>query len=630
MANHFQADTGKKITTPREWLKVGAEVGTLVNKWAKRGDLIAMVGKDAGRGVAPALYDPKTAEIEVNTDIVFGETMAEDIGDMNDRDEQFEHPKAAGAILHEAMHARFTTWSLEDAAKTLSGSENRALHVLEESRIEGHGVRVFPENRSFLRACAMEIVIGDLTDESMAQLTQTRQAAHSAALTMGRVTAGVLDKADVASTEKVVMETLGADLVGKLKNIWTEFQGINDPTKDPQLEKMYRLAREWDRLVQEAAEENGEGGAESDPDNQGEGGDGSGSSSAGGSGQELTDEQKEALGDMIKAMMKDGAKVEIRARGEAADQKTTEEYKAAAEAASADEREQKENQDTASDVFNHASGPLSGRTRSRLVNTRRPTSEERVAAVQIGRQLDKAKYRDRIKVSSASVLPPGRLRTRAAVQGAALKSKGIMTQAEPWRRVQHKHVDDPNLTLGVMVDISGSMSGAMEPMSATAWIMSEALHRIQGTGAMVYYGDSVFPTLEPGEHLDQVRVYSASDGSEDFDRGFKALDGKLNLLHGRGARMLVVVSDGQYGAEGQSDAVVKWLQRCRKMGVAVLWIGYGHTQSGYWGNTRGAEFFCEETGASLVKPTGVLTDDALMIGRAAEQALTKAGSRNGD
>ena len=75
--------------------------------------------------------------------------------------------------------------------------------------------------------------------------------------------------------------------------------------------------------------------------------------------------------------------------------------------------------------------------------------------------------------------PPGGLRSRALVQGAALKSKGLLTQTEPWRRTQRKHTDNPQLKVGVMVDISGSMGMAMEPMAVTAWVLSEATKRVQ-------------------------------------------------------------------------------------------------------------------------------------------------------
>ena len=113
----------------------------------------------------------------------------------------------------------------------------------------------------------------------------------------------------------------------------------------------------------------------------------------------------------------------------------------------------------------------------------------------------------------------------------------------------------------------------MQPMASTAWIMSEAVRRVQGKCAMVYYGDDVFPTLRVGEHQQQVKVYTASDGTEKFDKAFRALNGSLNLLNSSGARLLVVVSDLYYtGWEG--ERTVYWMNRCREAGVAVVVVPF--------------------------------------------------------
>lgn len=249
-----------------------------------------------------------------------------------------------------------------------------------------------------------------------------------------------------------------------------------------------------------------------------------------------------------------------------------------------------------------------------------PTSEERVSAVKIAKALERAKYRDRVRIESGSVLPPGRVRSRVVVQGEAMRARGVTTPVEAFRRVQRKHTDDPNLTVGVMVDISGSMGSAMEAMASSAWILSEASRRVQGKTAMVYYGSGVFPTLKPGQHLDKVNVYTASDSTEKFDKAFQALNGSLNLLDGSGARLLVVVSDGHYTSDEHTKAQ-EWIRRCASSGVAVLWIGAGSYGS------MGEEYTSGMASASYVQLGGNATDASDAIGRMAEVALTSAGSR---
>jgi len=165
-----------------------------------------------------------------------------------------------------------------------------------------------------------------------------------------------------------------------------------------------------------------------------------------------------------------------------------------------------------------------------------------------------------------------------------------------------------------MVDISGSMHSAMEPMASTAWIMGEAVRRVQGKCAMVYYGDSVFPTLRAGEKPNEVKVYTAPDSTERFDKAFKAIDGSLNLLYGRGARLLVIVSDGLYTREETENAqtIVK---ECERNGVGVLWLPLVQRNM--------AEHICKNTQAVVLCGTFKPTEVATEIGKAAGKALEK-------
>jgi hypothetical protein len=161
------------------------------------------------------------------------------------------------------------------------------------------------------------------------------------------------------------------------------------------------------------------------------------------------------------------------------------------------------------------------------------------------------------------------------------------------------------------------MGDAMMPMATTAYVLSEATRRVQGKGAMVYYGNDVFPTLRKGEHLDKVRVFTAPDGTEKFDRAFRALNGELSLLNGDGARLLVIVSDGCYTREESAHAK-RWMKRCAEEGVAVVWLPFDHgyeakDKAGQHGTVLGGRF----------SPT----EAAVQIGKACADALTKAGQR---
>ncbi len=588
---HIKTRETRAQATPVEWLKVGAQIGRVASEWSSRGDLVAYVGPGAG-GPAPACFNPYLAEIEVNVDVAFGNGITPDkIGDLNERTVQFEWPKASGAIFHEALHAKYSRWSLVDAKRDLTDKEFHAINLLEETRIEAAGVKDMPGNRGFLRSCALEIVIADVADK-LSELTSTRAAAHLAGLTLARVDADVLEREDVEPIADLLDSFIGEELMTTLRSIWNRFQ-MHDMHYNSA--PLYELAKEWVKAVEDAAIERGEVSEEPTPEMQ-----------------QFIEELMDALGEAADAAA-------IGAQDELGDQQTSEEWAEIVTSKSKASKEAKENKDTANDIFAKGTGPEPySRTGSRLRERRQPTGPERAAAVKVATMLDKAKYRERSETDVKSVLPPGRLRTRAIVQNAALKSKGVMTQTEPWKRTVRKHTDDPTLTIGVMVDISGSMGYAMEPMAVTAWVMSEAAKRTQAKCAMVYYGSDVFPTLKPGQHLSEVNVYTAPDGTEKFNRAFKALDGSLNLLQGTGARLLVVVSDGHYTHEEQEHAK-KWLQRCQQQGVAVLWLPF----------ERGGQAAYIARGTDTVVLEGTLdpASAATEIGKAAASALTKVGTR---
>jgi hypothetical protein len=168
-----------------------------------------------------------------------------------------------------------------------------------------------------------------------------------------------------------------------------------------------------------------------------------------------------------------------------------------------------------------------------------------------------------------------------------------------------------------MVDISGSMESAMEPMATTAYVLSAAAQRAQAKTAMVYYGNTVFPTLRPGERMTEVKVYNAPDGTEKFDEAFRALDGSLNLLYGSGARLLVIVSDGCYTST-ETENAKRWSRRCAQEGVAVVWIPFDH---------GGTARHLSGGSGTVIEGKFTPTEAATKIGQACADALTKVGKR---
>jgi hypothetical protein len=593
MMEHLVSGETKFEATPREWLKVGREVATLTNRLALRDDIIAYVGNGAG-GEAPARFNPALAEVEVNVNKVFGEGVNPDfVGDITLRKTQYEYPMATGAISHEAFHARFSLWSMPNAHAELKKDEYEALVLLEEGRIEYQGVQSNFRSRVFLRSSALELAIGDAR-EAFDKKQPTQAIAHLIGLVHARVIAGVLDEDEVADIYEWVQEQIGLENVEAFCDIIRPFQ-THANHKDAT--ELYPLAKAWAELVRKIMNERGE---QENPE--------------GGCGMPLP---KEMVEEILEKMSEAGVAVEIANYGDLADQEQGEDYKEQAEAKHNEAKEQAENKEVASKVFDKSTGPGTTKTLSRLVEQREATPQERSASVIISRLLEKAKYRERDEMIIASATPPGKLRTKAIIQNKALRARGVYKAENPFRKTVRKHTDEPTLTVGIMCDISGSMGSAMKPMATTAWVMSEATRRIQGKCAMVYYGNDVFPTLKVGQKLEQVSVYTASDGTEKFYKAFQAIDGALNLLHGNGARLLVIVSDGEYTSD-ETRLAKEIIKKCEKAGVGVLWLPF---DSG---------FRARELGQGYAKVVSEITDPVQaseVIGRSAMEVMTRVGQR---
>jgi hypothetical protein len=577
MAHILQPKT-RAEATPREWLLFGAQLAAFVNERSDRSDIIAFVGQGAGH-TAPACFIPAAAEIELNLQIAFVENVKPAwVGDFTERKTLFDWPKAAGAVLHEASHARWSTWDVDRHYKLKHDPDlytrkwAYVLETMEETRIEALAVKRWPDDRAFLRTCAIGLIVDDIDVDKIKE-GSLYSLSCLALLTLARRDGKVLEPADVQELDDLCRSLFGDPLYEDLQGIWLEVNRLDDPDPERVWDRLVELAKEWVDLIQEkTGDESGE-----DEDQQsGESGEGPG---MGGSGEmELTEEQQAMLEAIEEMLAEAQASAEIGGADDAADQEKQERWTEQVMSQNAQSREAQEHRKVSDRVFGKSTADIPDRsTQSRIIETRNPTPTEHAAAVLLAQELEKARYRDRIETETPSMIPPGRLRARDAVLGDAQRATGQVVTAQPWRQVHRKHTEDPELKIGVMVDISGSMNSAMKPMATTAWVLAEAGYRINAQVAQVYYGNSAFPTLKPGQRLPKVVVRSAADGTERFNEAFKALDGKLELLNGTGARLLVICSDTVY-TYAEVEALEKWLPRCIAAGVGVICMTYGSAE----------------------------------------------------
>lgn len=612
---HFTAlapgEKSRYEKTRPEWLQLGSQLGDMANQWSGRSDIIAYVGDGAGMGVSVACFIPSISEMEINVEEAFGESVApEFVPDLTVRSNQFDYPAVMGAVLHEAFHAKHSKFDLgydhdNPFVKELVTS-------FEETRIEARAVAAFPENRAFLRASAMKLALADILDSEDDFAAGGHQSfSQLMLLSLARVDAGVLDPSDVERIRTVAVDTYGEELYGQLRALWIKAQ---EYSADYEVDGLIKIAEAWVKLLEDSGHDTT---SENDKlremlekmlgSGSGEGGKGGEDSDGDGPGG--------MLADMVDA-------IEIMAGDEAAARDIKERMDAIAEARKELAEESSTAKRTAEKVFGKGTGPaVSGGTSSRLYERRAPTSEERASAVSLARALEQARYQDRVVTKRTSQIPSGRLRSRAAVQASAERTRGAIVTAEPWKDNRRVHTDDPELKVGLLVDISGSMHAAMRGMGVTSWVVSEAVRRVQGKAAAVYYGNDVWVGMAPGQHLDQVETYSAPDMTETFNKAFKALDGEMEMLQGSGARVVFIISDLHYGADGEAAAFRRWAKRMKETGVAL--VVAVPTES----DRRYAEAKLGNNGTVITPrwsdPASVAND----IGKAVVDQLSKQGNR---
>jgi hypothetical protein len=206
------------------------------------------------------------------------------------------------------------------------------------------------------------------------------------------------------------------------------------------------------------------------------------------------------------------------------------------------------------------------------VTVRPATGEERTAAVKLAKELRMVTYPDRAKVKVDSTVPPGKLRIRALVQREQQRQSRTPITAEPFRRLERVRTIHTPITVGIMCDVSGSMSQAQTPLAVARWVLADALHQVNGTVATVLFGAQAHPIQAPHEHQHNIEIYHAGDGWENYVDAFSLIDSALQLIDGYGARLLVCITDGHFNDSKAVEYAEITMDMCRRSGVAVVWV----------------------------------------------------------
>ncbi|WP_091675840.1 VWA domain-containing protein [Amycolatopsis marina] len=520
------------------WLTLSAAFGDEVPAIADRDDLVVTVAPGAGHG-APACFFPDLATIEVDgthmDNGVDPATVAPHrVGDRK------RYRTAWGLLTHECGHAKHSVWRAPDDAPPGAVA---AADLLEETRMEAAQVRRRPGDRYWLRASATNLILADTQAQDPAAAPQmTREdAARSAALLLARVDAGILNRREVARVERVVRDVLGTDTLATLRRIWRAAHR----TADDNAEAMIELGRRWcDAIGTDPHQPPGTPGP---------------NATTNGSGNGTPSPLANAISSAAAAI----------GRAVAAEPAPTDPTTQAMDARAADNQARQQAQNAANAVFGTA-----GTAARHIRGTRAPHTTEQTAARHLARALTTAGHRDRTATKTRSTVPPGRLRMRGAMTADAQRAAGAIPTAEPFTRTTRATVPAPPLRLGIICDVTDSMKAFTAPVASAAWILAHAARHtaVPATTATVVFGAGIVtPITRPGTTPAKVTQFGTCLSGHVIDTAINALDGALDLSRPTAARLLVIISDGNFEHETRKPGQ-KMLDRLQKSGCAVLWL----------------------------------------------------------
>ena len=531
-----------------EWLRISAALTKRFPALSGRDDVIVSADPVTVSG-AKAAFFPTLGRVEVDQH-VFAPHDPHRLDPAVYGDED-RYPAAWGALAHEAGHAAHSKWFAPDHLRGTAADS--AAEILEESRIEAAHLARRPTDLPYIRACVTTLVMDDM---SGAGIDDKWSAAHVAALILARSDAGILEPDEVEPIRDKCEQILGAELLGKLAEIWNAAHRVGDDDATTMLD----LGAAWCDLLGTDPRQ-----PEPRPQHRQPG---IGAGQSGGGIAEAVAKVGENIAATEAAKAREQAQIDAAAAARAAKQKAqTSRARTAA--------------DTANKVFKRGNRPFTpglggGRAANPVTGARDATPAEKAAAGRLARDLRAAAYRERIETVTASAAPPGRLNMRGALARDAQIASGATPTALPFRHTTRRQTPTPPLRVGIAVDVSGSMDAATGPVASAAWILARAaaLTDPDSRTATVSFNRSLTAITRPGRAPAQVTQFAAAGGGHALGHAIDALDAALELSRPGAGRLLVIASDGVYGDAEKAFAAGR-IATLTASGCAVIHLHFG-------------------------------------------------------
>jgi Mg-chelatase subunit ChlD len=521
--------------------------------------------------IGPGLSDPGHIEIHSRTvyldsDALLGPRTAIAAGALDQR----AILRCFGVALHETLHAKHTKrWAIEHDLELAESDDpaERQLAVdrrlLEEPRMEAHGVREFPPDSlrgrfvgRALQAAVSDVIVpafaGQVLDLAGARQPLTRDlAARATVYLRARTQYGIVDPPDLSGLGELWRAVLGEHDLRALDDLYARLVWI----PDGELDRLDEAAHEYRRIVGEPDPSPGAGGV-GEPG--GSGGGGGEADSGEGDGPDSGGEVKAgSLADALEQAIATARAGQLKQLDEDVDlQQLLDSAANGGEPAGKLRR-------------GGGTGLPTGRFPDRGVDrppyadevqhARRYATRLRQAITQGTRQTDKR-------------TPGGRFDGRAYARGRAEQAAGRPVTTHPWRVTRHVAAPIQEPHVGLIIDTSGSMAGYEYALGPIAWILTDGLRQIGGCCATALFGNSAALLSDGTRPLPLVPGIRTGGGTAFAGDAIELVSDQLEMTNPRRPRFVYVLSDG-----GWSDtrAGVERIRELAELGVPTIHLSIG-------------------------------------------------------
>ena len=521
--------------------------------------------------IGPGLSDPGHIEIHSRTvyldsEALLGSRAAIAAGALERR----AILRCFGVALHETLHAKHTKrWAIEHDLE-LSESDDpvdRQLAVdrrlLEEPRMEAHGVREFPPDSlrgrfvgRALQAAVADVILPAFTGQVLELAASGRPltrdlAARATVYLQARTHYGIVDPADLSGLGELWRAVLGDDDLRALDELYAKVIWI----PDGELERLDEAAREYRRIVGEpdpptsatgAGERggSGEGGGEADP------GEGDGSDSGNGLG-------AESLADALEQAIASARAGQLEQLDEDVDLQQVLDNAA----------------NSGEPVGKLRRGGGTGLPSGRLPDCgvdRPPCPDEVQHARRYANRLRQAITHGTRQIDKRT--PGGRFDGRAYARGRAERAAGRPVSTHPWRVTRHVAAPIQEPHVGLIIDTSGSMAGYEYALGPIAWILTDGLRQIGGRCATALFGNSAALLADGSRPLVHVPGIRTGGGTAFAGDAIELVSDQLEMTNPHRPRFVYVLSDG-----GWSDtrAGVERIRELAELGIPTIHLSIG-------------------------------------------------------